>query len=164
MKKTELGHFLRVAGVQSITMDNGRVIKADKFTADVRGKAGGGPTGKKLREVVSDYVKSHPGINTTLVQQLMKEKKYELLYTPPYESWLQPIELVWATAKHTVATQARVGRKWQGTADQMKAALQSITKKRCKNIIRHTEDRINNWIDSSEIGSLKQHGSLDALC
>jgi translation initiation factor 2 gamma subunit (eIF-2gamma) len=86
MKKTELGHFLRVAGVKTITMDDGRVTKADKFTANVRGAAGGGPTQVKLREVVSDYIKSHLGMNTTLVQQLMKEKEYELLYTPPYES------------------------------------------------------------------------------
>jgi hypothetical protein len=54
---------------------------------------------KKLKQIVSVYVKSHPGINTTLVEQLMKENKYELLYIPPYELWLQPIELVWAREK-----------------------------------------------------------------
>ena len=95
--------FLRLAGVKSITMDDKRVIPASKFTADTRGVAGGGPTVKKLKQVVGDYVKSHPGINTTLVEQLMKQHKYELLYTPPYESWLQPIELVWARVKHDVA-------------------------------------------------------------
>ena len=63
--------------------------------------------------VVSDFIKSRyaPVIdNTTLVQQLnqMKEEhKHELLlqYTPQYESWLQPIELVWASrwVKHRIS-------------------------------------------------------------
>ena len=62
-------------------------------------------------------------MNTTLVHQLMKKHKYELLYTPPYESWLQPIELVWANVKRQVAMSASNVRKWQETKDQTKAAL-----------------------------------------
>jgi transposase len=163
MKKTELGVFLRMAGVKEIKMKDGRVIPAAKFTADARGVAGGGPTVKELKQIVSDYVKSHPGINTTLVEQLMKEHKHELLYTPPYESWLQPIELVWARVKHEVATQSRVGRTWQETADQTKAALKTITKELCEKIIKHTETMMNDWIESSEGGSLKPHKTIHAL-
>jgi hypothetical protein len=93
MNKVELGTFLRRVGVTQITNDDGRVFPSSKFTADAS-QAGGGPTAVALRKVVSDYIKSHPAINTTLVQQLMQQHKYKLLYTPPYESWLQPIELV----------------------------------------------------------------------
>jgi hypothetical protein len=63
MKKTELGVFLRMAGVKEIKMDDGRVIPAAKFTADALGVAGGGPTVKQLKQIVSDYYKSHPGMN-----------------------------------------------------------------------------------------------------
>lgn len=160
MRLAELGNFLRVAKVKSITLDDGTVLPAAKFTRDGRQ---GGPGVKKLREVVTDYVKSHPGINTTLVEQLMKEAKHELLYTPPYESWLQPIELVWARAKHAVARQANSDRKWQETQQQMIDALQGITPELCTSIISHTETLMDEWLKSDEAGSLKRHGSLDCL-
>jgi transposase len=147
--------FLRLAGMKSINMDDRRVIPASKFTADTRGATGGGPTAVKLKEIVTEYIKSHPGINTTLVHQLMQQHKYELLYTPPYESWLQPIELVWARVKHDVATQSRVGRTWQETAQQTKAALKKITKELCGKIIRLTETMMDDWIESNDSGSLR---------
>jgi len=38
------------------------------------------------------FLQSHPGTNTTVAQQLMTNRQHRQLYTPPYESWLQPIE------------------------------------------------------------------------
>ena len=116
-----------------------------------------------ILSTVSDYVKSHPGINTTLVHQLLTAKGHRLLYTPPYESWIQPIELVWARIKHEVAQQARHGRTWQETAEQTAQALNNITPDTCQNIIRHTEKLMNEWLQTSGAGSLREHGSLDAL-
>jgi transposase len=163
MSKVELGVFLRRVGVTQITNDEGRVFPSTKFTADASA-AGGGPTAVALRKVVSDYVKSHPAINTTLVKQLMDQHKYKLLYTPPYESWLQPIELVWARVKHQVAMQSRTGRTWQETAAQTRTALHDITAGDCKDIIEHTHTLMDEWLKSDAAGSLKRYGSLEALC
>jgi len=163
MNKTELGVFLRTAGVPSITREDGVRIPASKFTADVRGAAGGGPTKELLQQVVKEYIASHPTINSTLVAQLMKEKGHELVYTPPYESWLQPIELVWAQVKLKVAQQARVGRKWQETAEQTRTALREMTPEACSDIIRHTENMMDEWLKTSAAGSLGRYGSIDAL-
>lgn len=140
MKKPALGKFLRdVAGVSSIAdPQSGRVFPKEKLTADARGD-GGGPTVKLMRSVVSDYLKSHPGINTTVVQQLMSDQQHRLLYTPPYESWLQPIELAWAQVKHQVARQSVLGRTNGDTDEQTAAALKGMNKQRCNKIIEHTQ-------------------------
>jgi transposase len=160
MTKPALGNFLRLAKVKSIKLPGGRVIKADKFTADA---GSGGPTVPDLREVVRDYIRSHPAINTTLVHQAMQPHKYQLLYTPPYESWIQPIELVWARVKHEVATQSMLGRKWQETQEQTKIALKNVSSQLCTNIIGHTHKLMNEWLQTDTAGSLKKHGSLEAL-
>jgi transposase len=163
MNKVELGTFLRRVQVPSINV-GGHKFKADKYTADWKKRGKGGPTVEQLKEVVRDYIKSHPAINTTLVHQAMAQHKYELLYTPAYESWLQPIELVWARVKHQVATQAGRGRKWQETQEQTKVALKNIDEGLCTRIIKHTHTFMDEWLLTDEAGSLKKHGSLDALC
>jgi len=163
MKKPELATFLRQAKFLSITDDDGHVYPASKFSADVRGDAGGGPPITLMRMVVGEYIKSHPGTNTTVPHQLMKDQHYELLYTPPYESWTQPIEMVWANVKHKVATQARRGRTHQEAAQQTRVALSSVSAELCQEIIRHTEDDMDAWLRSDDAGSLKRFGSLNAL-
>src|SRR5690606_15555691 len=97
MKRPELGKFLREVGEYSSITDQKtkRVFPASKFTADAT-KSGGGPTVDAMRFVVRTFLKSHPSTNTTVAQQLMADRQHRLLYTPPYESWLQPIELAWA--------------------------------------------------------------------
>jgi transposase len=166
MKKVECGAFLRRVGVRSITVKESEkseklvTFPAAKFTADTWD---GGPTVKQLQHVVSDYVKSHPAINTTLVEQLMAPMGHRLLYTPPYESWMQPIELVWARVKHQVALQSKVGRKWQETAEQTKTAMSELTAELCASLIKHTEKLMNEWLQSEEAGSLRKYESIEAL-
>jgi hypothetical protein len=160
MTKPMLGTFLRQAKVPQIILPGGRVIKKDKYTADVKA---GGPTVEMLKDVVRDYIRSHPNINTTLVQQEMSQHGYELLYTPPYESWIQPIELVWGRVKHRVATQSRLGRKWQETQEQTKVALRNISGETCAKLIKHTHRLMDEWLKTPHAGSLRKHKSLQAL-
>lgn len=79
------------------------------------------------------------------------------------QSWLQPIELVWARIKHAVARQAIAGRKWQETAEQTRVALRDVTPELCKDLIAHTHKLMNEWLKTSHAGSLQAHGSIDAL-
>lgn len=170
MTRVALGNYLRLAKVKQITVERKnkegemekKVIKASKFTADST-EEGGGPKKKELLPIVKDYVKSHPVINTTLVQQAMKAKGHELLYTPPYESWLQPIELVWAQVKQQVATQSSADRKVGECAEQTLAALRSITPDDCKKKVEHTHKLMDTWISSKKSGSLREFGSLEQL-
>ena len=166
MNRVELATYLRHIGMREFTSEAGVVYPTAKYSAEVKeknGMAGGGPPLKDLRAVLTSYIKSHPGINTTLVQQIMKAKGHRLLYTPPYESWMQPIELVWARIKHQVAQQAKAGRSWQECAKQTATALSKLTPETCDNIIRHTEKLMDEWLQTPSAGSLRAHGSLDAL-
>ena len=56
----------------------------------------GGPTLAQLKTAVKEHLAAHPEINTTVPQQLIDDAGYELIYTPPYVSDLQPIERVTA--------------------------------------------------------------------
>ena len=163
MKRGELARFLRENRVPSITCKDGRQVKADKFSADVRGTAGGGPTLRDLRSAVKTYLLSHPGINTTVPYQLMSDAGHELLYTPPYESWLQPIELVWAWAKQRVARQSHDKRTHHETAAQTRDALCSVTPALCAKMVAHTERLMSEWMQSADGGSLRRFEDLEAL-
>ena len=134
-------------------------ILPHKFTST---KAQGGLTLEDLKTVVKDHIESHPS-NTTLVKEIMQVKKHELLYTVPYESWMQPIEMVWAQVKQKVARQAERGRKWQETQRQTRVALSNMDAIACTNIINSTHKLMDEWLKTDAAGTLKQHKSLDAL-
>ena len=38
-----------------------------------------------------------------------------------------------------------------------------MTKEACSDIIRHTEDMMDEWLKTSAAGSLRRHGSIEAL-
>ena len=63
---------------------------------------------EQLKKAAKQHIAEHPEINTTVPQQLFDDAGYELLYTPPYVSELQPIELIWAFTKGKRTIQARV--------------------------------------------------------
>ena len=144
-------------------MDGGRVIPASKFSADARGKAGGGPTLEQLKTAVKQHLIDHPDINTTVPQQLLSDAGYELIYTPPYVSDLQPIELIWAYTKALVARQSTRRRTVEEAAIHTRQAMDQVTKELCQDVIRHAQQWMDRFIQSEEGGSLQQFGSLASL-
>jgi len=161
-KKGQLADFLRQRGVQSIIVDDGRNIPASKFSADARGKAGG-PTLQQLKIAVKEHLAAHPEINTTVPQQLMDDAGYELLYTPPYVSDLQPIEMIWAFTKALVARQSYRTRTAQACAVQTREAMECVTAELCQKQIAHCHAWIERFMQSEEGGSLQQFVTLAAL-
>jgi DDE superfamily endonuclease len=161
-KKGQLADFLRQRSVQSITVEDGTVIPASKFSADARGIAGG-PTLKQLRTAVKAHLAAHPEINTTVPQQLMADKNYELLYTPPYVSDLQPIEMIWAFTKTLVARQSHRSRTAHACAVQTREAMEQVTAELCRKQIAHCHAWIERFMQSEEGESLQQFGSLQGL-
>jgi transposase len=159
----QLADFLRQRGIQSITVDEGRVIPSSKFSADARGKSSTGPTLKQLKKAVDDHLVEHPEINTTVPQQLMADKQYELLYTPPYVSHLQPIELIWAHTKSLVARQSHRTRTAQEAAVQTREAMEQVDAEYCQKVIRHCHDWIEGFMKSDDGHSLQTYASLQAL-
>ena len=136
------------------------VVNASKFSAD---RKDGGPTMAGIRDAVKTYLLSHPGMNTTVPRQLMDDANFTLIYTPPYESWLQPIELVWAKMKHTVSTQAFHGRTHQETAAQTYASFDRINGALCSSLLSHVRKLMDSWLKSDAAGSLQRFESMSAM-
>jgi transposase len=161
-KKGQLADFLRQREVKSITVDGGRVIRSSKFSADARGIAGG-PTLEQLKAAVKQHLKEHPDINTTVPQQLMDDAGYDLLYTPPYVSQLQPIELIWAFTKSLVARQSHRTRTAHTATVQTREAMDKVTAELCKSVIAHSHAWIQQFMQSEEGGSLRRFLDLPML-
>ena len=163
MNLGQCARFLRENGIRQITVTTKHtqyVVNANKFSAD---RKDGGPTMAGIRDAVKTFLLSHPGINTTVPAQLMADAHASLIYTPPYESWLQPIELVWARMKHTVSTQAFHGRTHQETAAQTYASFDHIDATLCSSLIAHVRRLIDNWLQSDSAGSLSRFESMSAI-
>ena len=161
-KKGQLADFLRQRNVGSITVDDKRSIPASKFSANA-GRAAGGPTLVQLKAAVKEHLAAHPEINTTVPQQLMGDAGYSLLYTPPYVSDLQPIEMIWAFTKALVARQSTRTRTAQVCAVQTREAMECVTAELCQKQIRHCHTWIEQFMQSEEGGSLQQFGTLQSL-
>jgi hypothetical protein len=161
-KKGQLADFLRQRDVSSITVEGGRTIPASKFSADARGKAGG-PTVKQLQTAAKEHLAAHPEINTTVPQQLFDDAGHELIYTPPYVSQLQPIELIWAFTKSLVARQSFRSRSVDEAAAQTRQAMDQVTTELCQKVINHTHTWMEEFMQSEEGGSLRQFRDLATL-
>jgi hypothetical protein len=161
-KKGQLADFLRQRSFSSITVESGRVVPASKFSANA-GRAAGGPTLAQLKEAVKQHLAAHPEINTTVPQQLMDNAGYELLYTPPYVSDLQPIEMIWAFTKALVARQSTRTRTAHTCAVQTREAMERVTAALCQKQIRHCHEWIEQFMSSEQGGSLQRFKDLKAL-
>jgi transposase len=161
-KKGQLADFLRQRSVQSIAVEDGRIIPASKFSANA-GKAVGGPTLAQLKTAVKAHLAAHPEVNTTVPQQLMADQKYELLYTPPYVSDLQPIEMLWAFTKGLVARQSHRSRTTHSCTVQTREAMEQVTAELCQKQIAHCHAWIERFMQSEQGESLQQFGSLQVL-
>lgn len=163
-KHTELGAFLRACGVKEFTAKESdgsfRVFKKEHFTADSRGKNAKGPTVHQLQIAVKAHIAANPDINTTVPQQLFADKGWELLYTPPYVSDLQPIEMIWGYTKHIVATKNHRKRKIQECAEHTRDAMREVTAGLCQSFINRAHKWIDAFMRGPSGGSLKPFSSL----
>ena len=126
-------------------------------------RGAGGPTLIQLRNAVKNYLKAHPDINTTVPQQLMSDAKFELIYTPPYVSVLQPIELIWAYTKGIVARQSHRTRTTEQATIQTREAMDKVNAELCGKVIEHCHKFIDSFIEADETGNLKQFVNLQTL-
>ena len=103
-------------------------IKKRYYLSDPKSKPPG-PTLGELRARLTEWLEEHP--QTTEVRRIMEEHGHQLLYTPPFQPEVQPIELLWGKSKREVARQYVRGRNIHETKRQMQAALRSITSELC---------------------------------
>ena len=102
-------------------------------------------------------------INTTVPQQLLSDAGYELLYTPPYVSELQPIEMIWAFTKGLVARRSHRTRTVHEAAVQTREAMERVDADRCRKVISHVHAWIHSFMQSDAGGSLRRFLDLPML-
>jgi len=126
--------------------------------------AQGGPPLLLMRSVISKYLEQHPNLNVEVPTQLVNDVKGgRIIYTPPYESWLQPIEMVWADVKAKVRRLSSRQRKGEELQQQTKMALREMDGERLlKKVLRVHKD-IDAWLLSSDAGWLQAWKSFDLL-
>ena len=109
MNKHELAHQLLDLGVEQLTTvcKSPHIIPAHLFAAE---PSAGGPSKDDLIAAVQKWLSEHPNHNRTVVEQLMDDAGYTLIYTPPFCPEVQPIELLWAEIKRYVAERSTLNR------------------------------------------------------
>ena len=118
---------------------------------------------KQLQAAAKEHLAEHPEINTTVPRQLFDDAGHELIYTPPYVSQLQPIELIWAFTKSLVARQSSRSRSVDEAAAQTRQAMDQVTTELCQKVINHTHTWMEEFMQSEEGGSLRQFRDLATL-
>ena len=159
MNKHELAHQLLDLGVEQLTTagDSPRIIPAHRFEAAI---SAGGPSKDDLIAAVQRWLDEHPDHNRTVVEQLMDDAGYALIYTPPFCPEVQPIELLWAEIKRYVADRSTLNRSMTETREQTKQGFEQISKMFCNSIVRHCHDWVDAFIASEAAEDLQQCGSL----
>jgi hypothetical protein len=162
MNKHELAHQLIDLGVEQITTqgDRQRVIPSHLFSANV---SVGGPSKDDLLASVAQWLVEHPDHNKSVVEQLLGDAKHAVIYTPPFCPEVQPIELLWSKVKRLVADQATHNRSITQTREQTEEAFETVTSSFCINIIKHTHDWMDDFIQNGDSHDLRQCGSLAGI-
>ena len=93
----------------------------------------------------------------------MRDAGHELLYTPPYVSELQPIELIWAYTKSLVARQSHRSRTVDEAAIQTRQAMDKVNNQLCRKVIGHCHRWIQRYMMSENGGSLRRFIDLPML-
>jgi hypothetical protein len=145
--------------VEQITTqgDRPRVILAHQYGATI---GQGGPSKADLLAAVNKWLEEHPDHNQSVVEQLLGDAKHAIIYTPPFCPEVQPIELLWSKVKRFVADRATHNRSITETRQQTEEAFEAITCSFCINIIKHTHDWMDDFIQNGDSTDLQQCGSL----
>jgi len=165
LNRGQCADFLRQIEVKCISGEVRNRVKAFAAKSYSADEKDGGPTLKLMRCEIDKWLQSHPEANVEVPTQLVRDvrKGSRIVYTPPYESWLQPIELVWNQAKQQVAMGACRDRKLDEMEAATKNALRCITADACLATIQHVHNFIDAWLKTDDAGWLQPFATLDAL-
>ena len=115
----------------------------------------------ELKAAVVAHLISNPGLNTTLPQRAFNAEGWQLLYTPPYVPEVQPIELVWATVKHIVASQSKNDRTVTEARNQTEVAFEQLNADACLARITHCQEFISRWLRTAGADKLSQFNDFE---
>jgi hypothetical protein len=125
----------------------------------------GGPSGDELAIATRLWLKANkPEALDSKVEALFRQKKWEIIWTPPYCPKFQPIELVWGVGKQRAgtlyrlkrtleATRRHLRRGWYGGKGKKSARFKLCNIRGCW---QTAEREMNSWISKDK--EHNQHG------
>jgi transposase len=96
-----------------------------------------------LRQQVAEHQAQSPA---TLLEAILRKHGHEVIWTPPYASDTQPIELFWALIKGLLARTfvgPRTVSRMQAAVD---AAMLQVTGEQCQRLIAHVLHWLDAWL------------------
>ena len=110
-----------------------------------------------MQSSLKAYLAVHPELHRTEVSKLFTQHRHELLYTPPYQPGVQPIERLWTYVKNYVAAQYKTGRTMRELFTQTYAGFYGDGKKHAAvdagmaaRVIRHSWEYCNTLIEQDD--------------
>lgn len=129
-----------------------------------------GMSKREVARVTRDFfAHKHPSRLVERVQAFVDEKRWSLIWTPPYMPSFQPIELFWAHGKNYVSKQFHKDRKlhevyhqirqgWYGNKD-WPGQEGGWKEANCEGCVRHAIEEMNAWIKEDTV----LNGSIGSL-
>jgi hypothetical protein len=96
-----------------------------------------------LRQQVADHYADSPA---TQLEAILRRHGHEVVWTPPYESDTQPIELYWALVKGSIARSFAGPRTVSRMQAAVDAAMLQVTRDECQRLIAHVLHWLDAWL------------------
>ncbi|OQR85648.1 hypothetical protein ACHHYP_11603 [Achlya hypogyna] len=105
---------------------------------------------KELRPVIWARLKAYILANVLpVVVSLAHERGHEVVYTPPYHSDLQPIEMVWAYTKGRVGRQYCNNTTFQDVKDRLAHEFATLPDKIIRDCVNHMNKKVRPCLPTS---------------
>ncbi|RHY81664.1 hypothetical protein DYB35_012998 [Aphanomyces astaci] len=98
---------------------------------------------KEFRSTLWAKLKTHIAANIVPVDvQLAKDRGHEVVFTPPYNSDLQPIKMVWAYVKGAVGRQYNTSTKFPDVRQRLDREFAGLPSSVVFDCINHTDRKV----------------------
>lgn len=105
--KAKLIHTLELIGVNSLSETTSGYTRTFNRRTWETNRNSGGPGNELMLRRILVHLDQHPELTRTIIQREFDRHHYQLIYTPPYNSATQPIEMVCWIVKGYVRQQFR---------------------------------------------------------
>jgi transposase len=110
----------------------------------------GGPGNELMLGRILQHLAANPELTKTVIQREFDRHRYQLIYTPPYNSATQPIEMVWGIVKGYVRRQFTGSRTMEQLRHQTRQGFYNVlTLEQIQGCIEHVKNYCTAYIQQN---------------
>jgi transposase len=95
---------------------------------------------------------------------MAEDEGHSIVFTPPYHSDLQPIELVWAITKGDVGRQYDINTTFSDVLVRLKKAFKDLSSDSINGCVRKTDSILNTLYDEIIEAEMLEESSEESDC